>query len=71
MAIRVRFMEIQRYDPMIDCEVVRLMGVTDRGTFHSEVRVDGPVTLRLRRQSFKDQVLGEMSIGTTPHEVVL
>ena len=71
MVEHVRFMEIQRYDPMIDCEVVDLRAITDKGTFHSEVRVDGPVTLRSRRAAFKEHVLTALEAGESPREITL
>ena len=69
--VTLRFMEVQRYDPMIDVEVIRFMGVTNKGTFHTEVPIDGPVSLRTKREAFKEYVLTALENGESPREVTL
>ena len=67
----VRFMESERYDPMRDRDVVRFMGITPRGTFHVELPVYGPASLRTMRNAFKERVIGLLEEGQAPREVVL
>ena len=67
----VRFMESERYDPMQDRDVVRFMGITSRGTFHVELPMHGPASLRTMRNAFKEQVIGMLEEGQAPREVSL
>lgn len=69
--ITVRFMESERYDPMVDAEVVRFLAITNRGTFHAEVPVVAPASLRTRRMAFKNHVLEALDAGEVPCEVML
>ena len=67
----VRFNEYQRYDIQQDCEVVRFMGVTDGGTFHTEVPMRSTRQLRETRNNFKERVIELMQDGREPCEVTL
>lgn len=67
-SLTVRFMETERYDPMIDSEVIRFMGITNTGTYTAEVPVYGPASIRKYRQEFKEWVIGCMENGTPPCE---
>ena len=69
--VTLRFVEVDRYDPMLDVEVVRFMAITNKGTFHTEIPVAGVKALRLRRQEFKDYVLNALDAGLSPCEVHL
>lgn len=65
------FSEFYRYDPLLDLEVVRLMATTGKGSYHTEVPVDGPVRLRLRRKAFEEKVAALIDEGQPPCEVKL
>ena len=67
----MRFTEFERYDPLLDVEVVRFMAITNKGTFHTEIPVIGPAPLRIRRKAFKDHVISALSLGVPPSEVHL
>jgi hypothetical protein len=67
----VRFCETERYDPLRDAQVVRLMAVTNIGTWHCETPMDAGSKLRAKREAFKTYVLQAMSYGQLPKEVNL
>ena len=67
----VRFNEFQRYDITQDCDVVRFVGVTDGGSFHTEVPVASTRRLREHRNTFKERVIELMQEGSNPCEVQL
>jgi hypothetical protein len=67
----VRFNEYTRYDITQDCEVVRFVGVTDGGSFHTEMPFKSQRQLRDNRGAFKDKVIDLMAQGATPQEVRL
>ena len=69
--VNVRFSETERYDPLKDSEVVRFIATTDRGSYHTEVSIDGPRALRRDRQAFKDKVVEYIRAGANPCEVSL
>jgi len=71
MALIARFMETERYDINLDCDVVTFMAVTANGSYHAEVPVEGPVTLRRKRQLFKDRAADYMLAGASPCEIDL
>lgn len=56
---------------MKDAEVVRLVATTDRGSYHTEVSLDGPGALRRDRTAFKERVVEYIREGTNPCEVRL
>lgn len=64
----MRFDEWTRYDPMTDLEVVCLLGITGKGTFHVEVEADAAI-LRSKRKLFKDYVVQALEDGVQPGEV--
>lgn len=68
-AITVRFQEMNRYDPQTDREVVCLMGITGKGTFHVEVEAYPSGQLREYRKLFKDYVVEAMEDGQEPGEI--
>ena len=67
-AITVRFDEWTRYDPQTDREVVCLLGITGKGTFHVEVEAEAS-NLRAKRKLFKDYVVEALEEGLEPGEV--
>lgn len=71
MKVNVRFSETERYDPLKDSEVVRFIATTDRGSYHTEVPIDGSRALRRDRQAFKDKVVECIRAGANPCEVSL
>lgn len=71
MKTLVRYSEVQRYDPLKDAEVVRLVATTEKGSFHIEVALDGPGALRRDRTAFKERVVEYIREGANPCEVSL
>jgi hypothetical protein len=71
VTIYVRFSESERYDPLKDCEVARFIATTDKGSYHTEVPIEGTASLRTRRQAFKDLVVEYIRSGRNPCEVRL
>lgn len=69
--LSIRFTEYAHYDLQTDSERVRLMAITNRGTYHTDVPVDAPKPLRLRRAAFRDQVMELIDQGHPPCEVSL
>ena len=65
----MRFTETERYDVLSDQQVVRLMCITDTGTYHIEVPADDG--LRQRRAEFKQMVLQSIDAGIPPCELEL
>lgn len=71
VTIYVRFTETERFDPMKGCEVVRFMATTDKGSYHTEIPLDGPQSLRTNKAAFKAKVVECIQTGKSPCEVVL
>jgi len=71
LKILVRYSETERYDPQLDCEVVRLMATTDKGSYHTEVPLKTTSSLRGARTEFKDKVVEYIQAGKNPCEVRL
>ena len=71
MTILVRFLESERFDPMKGCEVVRFTAATERGSYHTEIPMDGPKSIRANRIAFKEKVVECIRNGTPPSEVKL
>lgn len=69
--IFARFSETSRYDPLKDCEVVRFMATTERGSYHCEIPVEGAGTVRAAKTKFKDQVAECIRAGLPPREIQL
>ena len=67
-AVTVRFDEWTRYDPQTDRDVVCLLGITGKGSFHVEVEAT-PSKLREYRKLFKEYVVEALEHGTEPGEV--
>ena len=65
-----RFQELERYDPMLDEDAVRFMCVTDKGSFHTELRCQG-ASRREARKLFRETALDLMERGIEPCEVHL
>ena len=65
-AITVRFDEWTRYDPQTDREVVCLLGITGKGSFHVEVDASN---VRAKRKLFRDYVVEALEEGLEPGEV--
>jgi hypothetical protein len=71
MPVTLRFLETERYDPLKDAQVMCFMAMGDRGTYHTEVPIEGARSLRRDRQAFKDKVVECIRAGTNPCEVQL
>jgi hypothetical protein len=71
MTIYVRFSEMERYDPRRDAEVIRFMATTNFGSYHTEVVIEGPRSVRRNRQAFKDKVEEYIRAGARPCEIQL
>ena len=69
--ITYRFVENQYYDAFRDEEVVRLMAITNKGTWHCEVPADNSASLRANRHMFREYVLQAMKMNQEPQEVTL
>lgn len=69
--IRVRFAESQSYDINIDSDVVRFMAITDRGTFWTDVPIEGPIGLRRDREKFKSIAVDYIRAGALPCQIEL
>lgn len=66
-----RYQELERYDPMSDSKVVRLMAITEVGSFHLEKPCPPGMKRRELRKAFKEHVLALMDNGVEPCEVIL
>lgn len=64
--LSIRFCEQDRYDPLKDEEVTRLMCITNIGTWHTEVP---RAKVKTHRAAFKTYVLEAMSLNQPPREV--
>ena len=69
--IFARFSETSRYDPLKDCEVVRFMATTEKGSYHCEIPLEGAGSVRAKKAQFKDQVAECIRAGTPPKELQL
>ena len=69
MAGNIRFIETSRYDLVQDLEVVKLMGITQVGTYFTQIPMDN--TLRLKKEAFKEEVYRLIEEGRPPCEVML
>jgi len=67
-AVTVRFDEWTRYDPQTDRDVVCLLGITGKGSFHTEVE-NIPSEVRAKKKLFKEYVVEAMEDGLEPGEV--
>ena len=67
-AVTVRFQETNRYDPQTDREVVCLMGITGKGTFHVEIE-NIASEVRAKKKLFKEYVVEAMEDGLEPGEI--
>lgn len=66
MTITVRFQESERYDINQDAYVARFMATTAKGSFWTEVLIEGPRSLRRDRQRFKEQAVEIIRAGADP-----
>jgi hypothetical protein len=69
--IFARFSETSRYDPLKDCEVVRFMATTEKGSYHCEVPTEGAGTVRAAKSRFKELVVECIRAGLPPKELQL
>lgn len=65
-AITVRFQESQRYDINADAEVIQFLATTDKGSYWTELQVEGPRSLRRDRERFKERALEYIRAGANP-----
>ena len=70
-SLTVRFSEIQGYDINQDCETVRFVATTGRGSFYADTVLVSSRVLREDRQRFKDEVLQCMQEGYNSGEIDL
>jgi hypothetical protein len=68
-AMTLRFEDWYRYDIENDRQVVRLLGITGKGTYSAEFGTRDAAHMREQRKRFKDYVLECMADGIDPHEV--
>lgn len=71
MRVNLRFLETERYDPIRDSMVMCFMAMGERGTYHTEVPIEGARSLRRDRQAFKDKVVEYIQAGTNPCQISL
>ena len=64
-----RFQELERYDPLLDEQVVRFMAVTDKGSFHTERPCPPGAARRYMRNLFRETALDMIERGVEPCEV--
>lgn len=69
--IFARFSETSRYDPLKDCEVVRFVATTDKGSYHTEVPTEGAGVVRAKKAQFKELVVECIRAGQPPKELQL
>ncbi|TFH41049.1 MAG: hypothetical protein E4H01_15535 [Lysobacterales bacterium] len=69
--ITIRYQEVERYDPQIDAEVVRLMAISNIGTWHMETEQGKAGELRAKRSLFREFVESAAAKGQRPCEVHL
>ena len=69
--ITVRFQESQRYDINTDSDMTRFMATTSIGSYWSEVPSEGPISLRLNREKFKQMAVEYIRAGSLPCEIRL
>ena len=69
--ITARFEEYEFYDILTDEEKVRIMCITNLGTWHTEVKMDSGAMMRSARQKFKEAVMQDMQYGKPPSEIWL
>lgn len=70
-SIIVRFTELQNYDINWDCDVVRFMATTDRGSYYADILNEGPRSIRELRKRFKDRAVSCIQDGLDPCEIDL
>lgn len=64
--VTVRFTESIGYDINEDCEVVRFMGTTGKGSYWADVLLDTPRVLVTARKRFRERVLEALQTGIEP-----
>ena len=68
-AVTLRFVEYQDYDPIQDRDVLRLLGISNRGTWYMDVQMQAGHSLRAARAQFKEAVYKAASSGEQPCEL--
>ena len=67
-ALTVRFDEWTRYDPQTDREVICLLAITGKGTYH--VEIENKVSeVRAKKKLFNEYVIQALEDGVPPGEV--
>ena len=66
--ITLRFAECSRYDLFTDSDVIQFLGITNRGTYHSEIPAE---QAKAGRKAFKEMVLDLIDSDTPPCKVEL
>jgi hypothetical protein len=64
----LRFEDWYRYDVINDRQVVRLLGITGKGTFSSELSYKTAEDLRQKRKDFREYVTDCIYQNIEPHE---
>lgn len=67
--ITARFQEFEFYDAIEDAECIRLMCITNIGTWHTTIQMCPGSKLREARTTFKTIVERDVALGHPPHEV--
>lgn len=66
MAGYIRFTEVIRYDINQDCEVVRFVATTSKGSYHVEIPTVNSKSLRENRAKFKERVFEAIESNRDP-----
>ena len=67
----VRFTETQGYDINWDCDVVRFMATTAKGSYYADMFSEGPKSIREGRNRFKERAISCIQEGLDPCEIDL
>jgi len=69
--ITARFEEFEFYDPIKDAERVRLMCITNVGTWHTTVDMGTGSKMRDARKRFRMAIEHDVAFGIPPGELIL
>jgi hypothetical protein len=69
--LTVRFQESQRYDITADAEIIQFLATTEKGSYWTELIVEGPRSLRRDRERFKERAVEYIRAGANPCFIAL
>jgi hypothetical protein len=69
--ITLRYQEHERYDPIRDAHVTRMMAISNKGTWWADSVADAGRSLREHKQFFRSYVQRAVQKGQAPCEVKL